>query len=228
MTDGASSSSGQLRIRIFIDFWNFQLALQGKNNNAPFFPDWAKVGPILASEASRLLAAPAAEPARYDGMMVYLSYNPKSEKDRGLRNWAKNTLDLFPGVQVRMRERKPKAPPRCPACHAEIATCPYCHAGMWGSQEKGVDTAIATDMVQLAWERAYDVGVLASGDADFIPAVQFLTNKGVRIIQAGFPPRGIELARTCWASFNVEPLMSSIARLVANPQPPLGIAPSAK
>ena len=56
--------------------------------------------------------------------------------------------------------------------------------------EKGVDTAIATDMIRLAWEKAYDVAVLASSDGDLVPAVEFLDLKGARIIQAGFYPRG--------------------------------------
>jgi uncharacterized LabA/DUF88 family protein len=69
--------------------------------------------------------------------------------------------------------------------------------------EKGVDTAIVTDMVRLAWEGAYDVGVLASLDGDLVPAVKYLDTKGLKIIQAGFPPSGVDLATSCWASFDV-------------------------
>jgi uncharacterized LabA/DUF88 family protein len=72
-----------------------------------------------------------------------------------------------------------------------------------GTVEKGVDTAIATDMIRLAWEDAYDIAVLASLDADFIPAVDFLDQKGKKVIQAGFPPKGTDLATACWASFDL-------------------------
>jgi len=35
------------------------------------------------------------------------------------------------------------------------------------TEEKGVDVAIATDMIKLAWEDAYDWAVLVSSDRDF-------------------------------------------------------------
>jgi uncharacterized LabA/DUF88 family protein len=72
-----------------------------------------------------------------------------------------------------------------------------------GTVEKGVDTAIVTDMIRLAWESAYHIAVLASSDADLVPAVRFLDSKGLKIIQAGFPPSGVHLATSCWASFDM-------------------------
>lgn len=41
---------------------------------------------------------------------------------------------------------------------------------MVGTVEKGVDTFIATDMIRLAWENAYEIAVLASSDSDLVPA----------------------------------------------------------
>jgi uncharacterized LabA/DUF88 family protein len=58
-------------------------------------------------------------------------------------------------------------------------------------------------MIRLAWEGAYDVGVLASMDSDLVPAVEFLALRGRKIVQAGFPPKGTDLATACWASFDV-------------------------
>ena len=69
--------------------------------------------------------------------------------------------------------------------------------------EKGIDTALATDMIKFAWEGAYDVGVLVSSDADFVPVVEFLDSKGIRVVQAGFPPIGSALATACWGSFDL-------------------------
>jgi uncharacterized LabA/DUF88 family protein len=79
--------------------------------------------------------------------------------------------------------------------------------------EKGVDTLIATDMIRLAWEGAFDLAVLATSDADLVPAVQFLNLKGHRVIQAGFPPAGTDLATACWASFDVFRDRAQIRRL---------------
>jgi len=74
---------------------------------------------------------------------------------------------------------------------------------MYGTVEKGVDTAIATDMIRLAWEKAYDIAVLVTSDADLVPAVQFLDLRGFKIIQAGLPPHGSHLANACCASFDL-------------------------
>jgi uncharacterized LabA/DUF88 family protein len=70
-------------------------------------------------------------------------------------------------------------------------------------EEKGIDTAIVTDMIRLAREDAYDVAILVSSDSDFIPAVEFLDQRGLKVIQAGFPPQGHDLAGPSWASFDL-------------------------
>ncbi len=108
--------------------------------------------------------------------------------------------------------RRPKAPPTCPACHQTISTCPHCNQSIKATVEKGVDTLIATDMIRLAWEDAYDVAVLATLDGDLVPAVQFLDLKARKVIQAGFPPKGSHLATACWASFDVKADRAEIER----------------
>jgi uncharacterized LabA/DUF88 family protein len=201
----ASTIGGpDVRVRGFVDFWNFQLGIQeaiGKN----FHLDWKELGPWLTRKAAELtLAAGQYGRMRYEGLHVYLSYNPKKPEDTKLRHWATNTLDRFPGVQVTAAERKPKNPPKCPACHKEIAACSYCNASMTGTVEKGIDTAMVTDMIRLAWEGSYEVAVVVSSDRDFIPAVEFLDKKGLKIIHAGFPPKGSDLATSCWASLDLK------------------------
>ena len=86
--------------------------------------------------------------------------------------------------------------------------------------EKGIDTAIVTDMIKFAWEESYDIGVLVSGDRDFIPAVEFLDAKGRKIVHAGFSPEGMELARKCWASFDLRPRLLEIERAAVSKPPP--------
>ncbi len=44
--------------------------------------------------------------------------------------------------------------------------------------EKQVDVYLATQMVALAYEDAYDIAVLVSGDSDFLPAVDLVQQKG--------------------------------------------------
>jgi uncharacterized LabA/DUF88 family protein len=83
---------------------------------------------------------------------------------------------------------------------------------MRGSVEKGIDTAIVTDMIRLAWENSYDLAVLATSDRDFVPAVEFLNTKGTRIVNACFPPRGRELAKKCWASLDLTTCLHEVER----------------
>lgn len=175
--------------------------------------DWAALGPALSTAVAPLIVGSSApSTTQFDGLHVYLSYNKTSGNDAGLRNWASNVLDRMPGVQVVMKPRKVKRPPKCPSCHAEVSTCPSCGSSMRGTVEKGVDTAIVTDMIRLAWEDAYDIAVLVSADSDFVPAVQFLDSKGLRIVHGVFPPRGMALAKTCWASIDLVPLLDTIKR----------------
>jgi uncharacterized LabA/DUF88 family protein len=196
-----------LRARIFVDFWNLTLSCRDRAGR-DYRLDWLALSPCLIAEAQSLLGIPL----RHDGTNVYLSYDPKAATDKNLHRWATTVLDRFPGIRVMVRDRKAKNPPDCPVCHQTILSCPHCGAHMAGTIEKGIDTAIVTDMISLAWEGAWDVAILVSSDRDFIPAVEFLTVKGRRVINAHFPPLGMDLARACWASIDLVPHMASLAR----------------
>lgn len=56
--------------------------------------------------------------------------------------------------------------------------------GAEGVRQKGVDGLIILDMVKLS-EYVSDI-VLVSGDADFVPAVEYVQNKGVRVHGVSF------------------------------------------
>lgn len=191
-----------VKVRVFVDYWNFVLRL---NELEPRFPiDWKKLGPWLSKRACETASI---DPSRiaYEGMGVYSSFDAKTENGRKLRGWLTTWMDRQPGIDVNARERKGRMPPNCPSCHKPVTNCPHSDCGkpMLGTVEKGVDTLIVTDMIRLAWEEGYDLAVLATSDADLVPAVEFLNAKGRKVIQAGFPPRGVSLAAACWASFDV-------------------------
>jgi len=192
-----------LRFRLFIDFWNFQILLNNKEvalTGNKFKIDWQKLPAALVRKAASVVSAPN---YTYDGTIIFTSYDAKTDEGKTFHRWIRNWLDKQPGVQVQCFERRPKSCPKCQACHKPVEECPHCKAKLAGTVEKGVDTAIATDMIRLAWEKAYDVAVLACSDGDLVPAVEFLDLKGARVVQAGFPPHGSHLARACWASFDL-------------------------
>ena len=196
------------RIRVFVDYWNLQLTLNDREGEATgqadvrFRVDWRGLPVWLARKAADITGI---ADYSYGGAIIYASYNPNSTEGRGFNNWATGWLNRQAGIQVQCHARQPRNPPMCTVCHLPITNCPRpeCGARIAGTVEKGVDTAVATDMIRLAWEEAYDIAVLTSSDADLVPAVRFLDQKGLKVIQAGFPPSGVQLATSCWASFDI-------------------------
>jgi len=201
------------RIHVFVDFWNFQLTLNEREAAARGLPThkfeikWADLGPWLAAQAANTMKIASHS---FEGMSIYASHDPRS--DGKFFNWINNWLSKQPGVHVECRERKPKGSSKCSECHKAIDDCPHCKKRIRATQEKGVDTLLATDMIRLAWEEAYDVAVLATSDRDLIPAVEFLYAKGRKVIHAGFPPKGSDLSKACWGSFDVHHNSKEIQR----------------
>ena len=195
-----SQSIRSLRIRVFVDFWNFTLSL--RNEELGFKTDWQPIGRLLAFEAANLIDSSI--PLVYEGMHVYGSYDRNKPNDARFRNWFVNTLDKMPGVHADLRVRqKVKAHPRCPACQIATEFCHSCGHDMRGTQEKGIDTRIVTDMIKLAWANAYDAAVVVSSDRDFVPVAEFLQTKGIKVVHGAFPPLGSELSQKCWASIRI-------------------------
>jgi uncharacterized LabA/DUF88 family protein len=65
----------------------------------------------------------------------------------------------------------------CKHCNTKDENVPY---------QKGVDVALATDMMGLAFEDAYDLAILISGDNDFENAVNYLKGKGKKVWVVSF------------------------------------------
>ncbi|MBF0354105.1 MAG: NYN domain-containing protein [Alphaproteobacteria bacterium] len=195
------------RVMIFVDFWNFTLSMKSVEDH--FRPDWKKLPNVIMKEAVEIIDATAI--GVYTGMRVYGSFDGSG--DAPLRKWVSTTLDTFPGVNVKFVDRqKKRTGPKCPSCYEIVEICPKCGKDMRGTEEKGVDTAIATDMISLAWEGAFDAAVLVSADRDFIPVAEYLHTKGVKVIHAAFPPKGAQLSQKCWGSIDLPALRNSFRR----------------
>lgn len=209
MTAIVPQPTPSLRVRIFVDFWNFSLSLRRADN--AFMVDWKPVGPLFAAEAGKLVD-PKAQVV-FEALHVYGSFDPAKPQDNKLKNWFTNTLDKMPGAHVVLVERQQKMGyPKCPQCQTEATHCASCQADMRGTEEKGVDTRIVADMISLAWANAYDVAVLVSSDRDFVPVADFLQTKGIKVVHGAFPPKGSHLTQKCWANFSIIGLMPQIKR----------------
>lgn len=62
---------------------------------------------------------------------------------------------------------------------------------------KGDDVHLATDLIKGAYENLYDVAIIVSGDADFIPAIKLVQKNSRKVINAFFPKSSSYLLRNC-------------------------------
>lgn len=198
------------RVRIFVDFWNFQLGWNdyhernGKTDRIRI--PWDNTLPtVLVGETCK------SEPGKFAGAHVYASVDPSNPNDRPLRGFLQHVLKGFPGYSVTIKERRPRKKIRCRNCKAEIAECQNCRAPLSGTVEKGVDAAVITDLIASAFDDTYDQAILISGDADYAPAVEYIQKKtDKQVIQAFFKAHGNVLRNACWDHIFFDDFMSKL------------------
>lgn len=79
------------------------------------------------------------------------------------------------------------------------------------STEKGVDVALATDLLGYAWENAYDVAILVSGDEDYIGAVQKVMSKGKNVEVVSFKgSTSKELSKNCTKTTYIDDVAGTV------------------
>lgn len=179
-----------MKARVFIDFWNFSLGWRRDVFGGDC--DWRALPMALLGEARALLQTTGeTEPLALEETLVYASVDPVEEVK--LKRWLSDVIDRMPSYRVTIRERKPQ--PKiihCRNCKATFDRCSSCGARYMPRTEKGVDAAIVTDLLTLA--PTYDLAILVSGDADFIPAVEYLQGNGsVRVVNAAWAGKGFDL-----------------------------------
>ena len=63
----------------------------------------------------------------------------------------------------------------------KTVTCDNCNQSRTVQAEKGADVGLATKMLMLAFNKAYETGILVTGDRDYLETVKFIKNLGTRI-----------------------------------------------
>lgn len=198
-----------VRTRIFVDFWNF--SLNWKRNTSGERCDWTKVPQVLLACAERAMGGLTPGSLTFAEMHVYASCERGG--DPKLRSFLTNFLDRQPGVTVTLKERTWRAHTvHCRSCGADHERCPACSAKLGRAVEKGVDTQMVTDMLSLAWTSCYEVGVLLTSDADFIPAVENLQSRNMKIVNATWKGNGYDLATKSWAFFHLDGVLPQLYR----------------
>lgn len=201
------------RVRVFIDFWNFQLNWNDRTGTAQC--DWPKLPGVLMKQAADLVAKVGTATLDLEETLVYASY--RKGADGKLKNWLESFLNRQPSFRVQTVERRLIAAKiRCFECEMEMTACPNCGSNYRRAPEKGVDTAIVTDLLSLAWEGAFDIAILVSSDGDHVPAVSRLQEKGFKVINAAWRKHGFDLAKTAWGSFYLDDVVDQLKRPAAS------------
>ncbi|MGA2626101.1 MAG: NYN domain-containing protein [Candidatus Bathyarchaeia archaeon] len=96
-------------------------------------------------------------------------------------------------------------------CKAEIkitklqsVNCPLCNQTFKEPKEKGVDVALAADLLTYGMNEDYDVAILVSGDSDYIPVLKKLSDRkpDVKIEIAQFSKMAGNDLRDCGFKFH--------------------------
>ena len=174
-----------LRVALFID---------GKN----FFRGFCETHPAVEINYDKLAEWVVQQVAGTDGQFVGAYYytghyeSPPGQTETFTRFLA--NLNLRHGYFVR---REPRV--------RRKQTCRQCGRTTHFRTEKRVDTRLVADMIHYAAIRAYEIGVLFSGDQDLIPAVEAADRLGRRIYVATWQRRGLsrELRGRCFGEVNL-------------------------
>ena len=198
-----------LTVRLFIDFWNFQLNWNQRFGKVQC--DWTKLPKVLLAEAQRFLSDSDLGTASIHETRVYASY--ESGRHARLKGWASSFLDKQPGFKVIIRERHWRQKGyHCRECDTQHDFCPSCAKPLGQASEKMIDSMIVTDMLSLAWDGAYDIGILLTSDADMVPAVECIQRRNLKIINATWKGHGHQLATAAWASFQLDKVIDQLKR----------------
>lgn len=177
-----------MRVKVFVDFWNFQLRWNDVMN-VPVQQRiaWRVLPSVLLAELPTIFGA--GETFTHKGTYVFASVNPRAgSRDEGLKKFL-YALNQATGFQVISRERRPKND-----------ECPHCNKQIERMIEKGVDSSIVTALYEGAINDAYDVALLLSSDSDYVPAVKTIQDRlNKQIIHVGFRRGGNEVRSAAWS-----------------------------
>ncbi len=179
-------------VKIFVDFWNFQLRWR-EATHSPGAGDtqtslgWEKLPQILMGELPSIFGT--TDPLVFRGIHVFASVDPRpGSKDEGLKKWL-HFLNQQTGFQIQIRDRK-----------AKTDNCPHCSKKIDRMVEKGVDASVVTALYEGAINNSYDIALLLSNDTDHIPAVKTIQERlNKQIVHVGFKRGGSEIRTATWS-----------------------------
>lgn len=171
--DAIETTKTPKRLAVFIDASNLYRDFRRAFCQDPMLPtdgqfDPLKLGQLLATRA------PLYEDWTLLSTRVYMG-QASAARDSRMAAANDKQIATWRAMGVAVRPRLLRYPPSWPAVPA---------------QQKGVDVELAVDVVRLAIENAYDVGVIVSTDTDLLPALEAVESLraagGPRVLVVGF------------------------------------------
>jgi uncharacterized LabA/DUF88 family protein len=142
------------RVIVFLDYQNVFAGARSSFHRPPHAATDGQIDPVALGN---LLVSRRVRPSQLQQVRIYRGMpdasrepRPHGANDRQTAAWRRSPL-------VEVLRRPLRYPPEWPASKAK---------------EKGVDVALGIDVVRLAVQGAYDVGVLFSTDTDLVPALE--------------------------------------------------------
>jgi hypothetical protein len=203
-----------LRTRIFVDYWNLVLAIRNRDRNRQVLWRHRLLVALFNAARTAINNVGFGTQCAFDEMRIYAGF--VEQKDDALRAELSQMRDEVTGVRIFTAPRtKTRLRTRCNTCGNAFDKCPdtACGAKLWGTPEKGIDAWIATDMLSLAWEGAYDLAILVSTDPDYLPAIMQLQGKGIRVMNATWRNQSEDMASQCWGRVYLDPIINDLAPL---------------
>lgn len=154
-----SGSPSPDRVVVFMDYQNVHGWARRQFHPVNAAPSVGHIDPL---RLARLLVARRRRPSVLHGVRIYRgrpapAHQPAAAaaNDRQASDWARGRL-------VTVIRRPLRYPPDWPTTPAA---------------EKGIDVALAIDMVTMAMDGAYDAAILFSADTDLMPAIETITQR---------------------------------------------------
>lgn len=196
-----ANPANRLRTAIFIDYWNLETHLLHDALKSPVHPelDWGRFSEALCNRVeSQINGYERKVICDYEETRVYAA--PKAGRSRA---WFQEAIGLAPRHTLILKERDTERI-RCPNCGAAGHVCEKCEKPLKLEVEKGVDAALVTDLLWLAFQDLYDLAIVVSSDADLIAGIERTQLTGRKVVNARFPEIGDAVAAASWIAHDLD------------------------
>jgi hypothetical protein len=191
-----SDWSTMQHVRIFVDFWNFHIAV-GQLSSFPIEVDWKWFGLRAAQAIGETPDVHLRGPWQCEGTHIYGSYTTSKRDEHQLAIQYMKKLALIPGIFPVFEERNKSAATR---------TCGNCGKSVSFSHEQGIDVRLAVDVVKFSSFQPETIIMLATNDGDFIPLADYLTGLGRKVVHLRPKKGNEEISQKCWANVPLDKL----------------------